>query len=50
MLEEACQSGNDELVRSMLKRVVPTYKSPDEVNAKAEQSEEMMMKKEAAVV
>ena len=50
MLEEACRSGSDDLVRSVLKKVVPTYKSPDEVNANADQSEEMKMKLEAAVV
>ena len=50
MLEEACRSGSDDLVRSVLKQVVPTYKSPDEVNAKADQSDEMKMKNAAAVV
>ena len=43
ILEEACKSGSDELVRSALKQVVPTYKSPDEVNARADLSEEMKM-------
>ena len=50
MLEEACKSGSDELVRSVLKQTVPTYRSPEEVNAKAEQAEEMMMKRDTAVV
>lgn len=50
LLEEACKSGSDDLVRSVLKQVVPTYKSPDEVNAKAEQTEEMRMKNEAVLV
>lgn len=46
MLEEACKSGSDDLVRSVLKQVVPTYKSPEEVNAKADQTEEMRVKRE----
>ena len=31
-LEMACWSGNDDRVREMLKAVVPTYRSPEEVN------------------
>ncbi len=31
-LQQACASGNDEQVRQTLKTVVPTYKSPDEIN------------------
>lgn len=50
MLEEACKSGSDDLVRSVLKQVVPTYKSPEEVNAKADQAEEMRVKREPARV
>ena len=50
MLEEACASGSDDLVRSVLKQVVPTYKSPEEVNAKADQAEEMKIKQEPAMV
>ena len=50
LLEAACESGSDEKVRSVLKQVVPTYKSPEEVNAKADQAEEMNMKKETAAV
>lgn len=46
MLEGACKSGSDDLVRSVLKQVVPTYKSPEEVNAKADQAEEMRVKRE----
>ena len=49
MLEEACKSGSDDLVRSVLKQVVPTYKSPEEVNAKADQAEEMKIEREAAM-
>ena len=50
MLEEACKSGSDDLVRSVLKQVVPTYKSPEEVNAKADQAEEMKIKREPVMV
>ncbi len=33
LLEKACASGDDEAVRAALKKAVPTYKSPDEVNS-----------------
>ena len=36
VLRSACASGSDEAVRQALKQVVPTYRSPDEVNAQAE--------------
>ena len=49
-LRRAVESGIDEEVRRTLKRVVPTYHSPEEVNAFAEQSEEMRMQKEPAPV
>lgn len=41
ILKEACVTGNDDAVRSALKRVVPTFHSPDEVNNAAEQPEEV---------
>lgn len=44
-LRVACESGDDELVRSTLKQVVPTFRSPEEVNAKASDAEEMKKKK-----
>ncbi len=44
-LAESCRSGNDTLVRSVLHQVVPTYKEPEEINADAEQSEEMKHQK-----
>ena len=50
LLEEAVDTGSDETVRRALKAVVPTYRSPEEVNAKAEQAEEMKMQKEPAPV
>ena len=50
ILEEAVASGSDDAVRRALKEVVPTYRSPEEVNAKAEQAEEMKMQKEPTLV
>lgn len=41
LLRKACETGDDETVRQVLKQVVPTYKSPEEVNSDAEKSEEM---------
>lgn len=41
LLKKACGTQDDNIVREMLKKVVPTYKSPEEVNSKAEQSTEM---------
>lgn len=41
ILEEACATGDDEAVRRALKQVVPTYRSPEEVNANADQAAEM---------
>ena len=49
-LRRAVESGIDEEVRRTLKRVVPTYHSPEEVNAKAEQSEEMQNQRVAVGV
>lgn len=45
LLEEAVATENDDTVRRTLKKVVPTYRSPEEVNAKAEQAEEMKMQR-----
>ena len=41
LLEKACASGSDDEARATLKRVVPTYRAPEEVNAEAEKAEEM---------
>ncbi len=41
LLEQACRSGDDDKVRKTLKRVVPTYKAPEKINAKADTAEEM---------
>ena len=50
ILAAAVDTGSDETVRRALKAVVPTYRSPEEVNAKADQAEEMKMQKEPAPV
>lgn len=49
-LRRAVESGVDEEVRRTLKCVVPTYHSPEEVNALAEQSEEMQNQRVAVGV
>lgn len=41
VLHEAIQSNDDEAVRRAMRKVVPTYKSPEEVNGMAEQAAEM---------
>ena len=50
ILAAAVDTGSDDAVRRALKKVVPTYRSPEEVNAKADQAEEMNMRKEPATV
>ena len=41
LLREALASNDDETVRAAMKKVVPTYRTPEEVNCKAEQAAEM---------
>ena len=41
ILREALVSGSDDELRQALKRVLPTYRSPEEVNRNAEHAEEM---------
>ncbi len=43
ILRQALATGNDDLVRKALKQVVPTYHSPNSVNAQAQRSREMQM-------
>jgi FlaA1/EpsC-like NDP-sugar epimerase len=50
LLKAACLTEDDDAVRNALKKAVPTYKSPEEVNAHAEESEEMNSQKELATV
>lgn len=44
LLEDACALGDD-AARDALKKAVPTFRSPEEVNANAEESAEMKMQK-----
>ncbi len=46
VLKRACDSDDDDAVRDALKSVVPTFKSPDLVNANAESSDELRNSKE----
>ncbi len=46
LLVEACETDDDDAVRSALHKAVPTYKTPEEVNAEAESSEEMKSKRD----
>ena len=50
LLADACESGDDELVKAALHKVVPTYKTMEEVNKNAESSHEMQEAKEVATV
>ena len=49
VLQDAVASNEDDTARKALKRVVPTYRSPEEVNAMAEQAEEMKMQRKTPV-
>ncbi len=49
-LKAACETNDDDVVRATLREAVPTYRRPEEVNANAEDSEEMKSKKELATV
>ncbi len=50
LLKEACEAGDDDHVRNVLRQVVPTFRMPEEVNAKAEKSEEMKMQRQTVSV
>ncbi len=41
LLKEACLTDDDDKVRETLRKVVPTYKTPEEVNSDAQNSEEV---------
>ncbi len=49
LLRDACEL-DDQAVRAALKQVVPTYKTPEEVNAEAESSSEMKNRQKMATV
>ena len=50
MLQRACETEDDDLVREVLRQVVPTFKKPEEVNVKAAESNEMKNQREMAAV
>lgn len=50
MLQRACETEDDVLVRVVLRQVVPTFRKPEEVNVKAAESDEMKNQRELAVV
>ena len=50
MLHRACETEDDDLVREVLRQVVPTFKKPEEVNVKAAESNEMKNRRGLAVV
>ena len=41
LLEQAVESGDDEAVRAALHKVVPTFRTPEEINASASKAAEM---------
>ncbi len=43
LLRAALQTGSDEGVRSAMKQAVPTYRTPEEVNAQAQKAREMAL-------
>lgn len=50
VLQNAVETNSDENVRAAMKIVVPTYRSPEEVNAKAAESDEMKNQRELSAV
>lgn len=50
ILQNACATGEDVLVRDALRKVVPTFKNPEIVNEKAENAEEMRNQREFVMV
>ena len=41
ILKLACETGDDDFVRDALRKVVPTFRTPEEVNEKAEEADEI---------
>lgn len=50
ILKSACASGSDEVVKDALKEAVPTYRTPEEVNAVASEAVEMKMQRKLAYI
>ncbi len=47
ILRDACHSDRDDAVREALHQVVPTYKTPEEINADAINAAEMQARRQA---
>ena len=43
LLKEACETGDDDAAREALKKAVPTFRSPEEVNRDAEEKEKEIL-------
>lgn len=50
MLQCACETEDDDLVRDVLRQVVTTFKKPEEVNVKAAEYEGMKNHRDLAAV
>ena len=50
LLKQACETEDDNLVREVLRKVVPTFRSPEEVNESADEAIEMRNHRELALV
>ena len=49
LLKQACETEDDDLVREVLRKVVPTFRSPEEVNESADEATEMRNHREPAL-
>lgn len=47
MLQQACETGDDDVARAALRKAVPNFKVAEEVNARADKSEEMKMQRQS---
>jgi FlaA1/EpsC-like NDP-sugar epimerase len=50
VLEKACATEDNEIVRAALMNVVPTFKKPEEVNMRAEQAAEMQNRRQLVTI
>ena len=49
ILRRVCETEDDDLVRDALRKVVPTFKKPEEVNKRADEAAEMKNQREVAM-
>lgn len=49
MLKEACDTGDDQVAKETLRKVVPTFKKPEEVNKKVASLEEKKERKKTGI-